>query len=66
MNYKIIVEEVINKGVWVEANSAEEAMDKVEQMYKSGEFVLDGDAMVSYKQMCVELPEEEQTEWTTF
>ena len=66
MNYKIIVEEVINKGVWVEANSAEEAMDKVEQMYKSGEFVLDGDAMVNYKQMCVELPEEEQTEWTTF
>ena len=66
MSYKIIVEEVISKGVWVEANSAEEAMDKVEQMYKSGEFVLDGDATVSYKQMCVELPEEEQTEWTKF
>lgn len=66
MNYKIIVEEVISKNVFVEACSAEEAMDKVAQMYRAGEIVLDGDAAVSYRQMCVECPEDEQTEWTTF
>jgi len=66
MDYKIVIEEVINKAFWVEANSAEEAMDIAAKKYRDGEFVLDGDATVSYKQMCVDIPEDEQTEWTKF
>ena len=65
-DYKIIIEEVINKAFVVEANSAEEAMEIAERKYKDGEFVLDGDASVSYKQMCIDSPEDERTEWTTF
>lgn len=66
MAYKIIIEEVINKAFWVEASSAEEAMQIAEDKYRAGEFVLDGDASVSYRQMCVDLPKDEQTEWTEF
>lgn len=65
-DYKIVIEEVINKAFWIEASSAEEAMEIAERKYKEGEFVLDGDSAVSYKQMCIDHPEDEQTEWTTF
>ena len=66
MDYMIVIEEVINKAFWVEASSAEEAMEKAAQKYRDGEFILDGDATTSYKQMCVGIPEDEQTEWTMF
>lgn len=66
MAYKIIIEEVINKAFWVEASSAEEAMQIAEDKYRDGEFILDGDASVSYRQMCVDLPEDGRTEWTEF
>ena len=65
-SYKIIVEEVISKAVTIEATSAEEAMESVERMYRNSELVLDGDATVTHKQMCIESPEDEQTEWTSF
>ena len=65
-DYKIVIEEVVNKAFWVEASSAEEAMEIAVQKYHSGEFVLDGDATVTYKQMCVDHPDDELTEWTRF
>lgn len=65
-DYKIVIEEAITKAFWVEASSAEEAMDIAAKKYRNGEFVLDGDAAVSHKQMCVDVPEDEQTEWTRF
>lgn len=65
-DYKIVIEEAITKAFWVEASSAEEAMEKAAQKYRNGEFVLDGDSSVSHKQMCVDIPDDEQTEWMTF
>ena len=66
MKYTIVIEEVTNKAFYVEASSAEGAMRIAQQLYYAGEFILDGDSAVSYKQMRVERPEKEQTEWTEF
>ena len=66
MNYTITVEETISKTITVEATTAEEAMDKVQRMYTSGELVLDGDSHVTCRQMQISEPDDETTEWTEF
>lgn len=46
MRYKIEIRELLSRVVEIEAPSAEEAIDKVREMYMTEEIVLDGDNWV--------------------
>lgn len=43
MKYNIIIQEILQKIIEVEANTESEALDKVENMYYKSEVVLTGD-----------------------
>ena len=45
-NYKIEIQELLSRIIEIEARSVEEAIDKVREMYRAEEFVLDGDDWV--------------------
>ncbi len=45
-NYKIEIQELLSRIIEIEAPSAEEAIDKVREMYRAEEIVLDGDDCV--------------------
>ena len=66
MNYRVAIEEVCCKEFNVEADTAEEAMDLAIRMYKYGDVVVDGDATVTRRQLCVAEPGDEMTEWVSF
>ena len=65
MKYTITIEETVNKGFEIEANSAEEAYEIAEQKYKSGEFVLDP-GECQFGQIAITAPGNEATEWKEF
>lgn len=44
--YKIEVQELLSRVVEIQASSAEEAIDKVREMYRAEEIVLNGDDCV--------------------
>lgn len=44
--YKIEIQEPLSRIIEIKASSAEEAIDKVREMYKNEEIVLDGDDCV--------------------
>ena len=64
MKIKVIIEEHISKEMEIEAANMEEAMEKAEEMYYSGEFVID-DAIPNCRLMMAD-DGEVQTEWTEF
>ena len=45
--YKIEIQELLSRIIEIEAPSAEEAIDKVKEMYRTEEIVLDSDDYVS-------------------
>ena len=46
-NYKIEIQEVLSRVIEIEAPSAEEVIDKVKEMYRAEEIVLDSDDYVA-------------------
>jgi len=65
MKYTITIEETVAKDFEVEADSAEEAYEIVEQKYGSGEFALDP-GECQFKQIAITAPNDEATEWKEF
>ena len=65
MKYTITIEETCAKDFKVEANSAEEAYEMVEQKYKTGEFVLDP-GECQFRQIAITKPSSEATGWREF
>ncbi len=63
--FVIAIEEMICQDFEVVAETAEEAMEVAEKLYKSGAFVLDN-AELCAKQMAVVAPNEDATEWCEF
>ena len=45
--YKLEIQELLSRIIEIEAPSAEEAIDKVKEMYRTEEIVLDSDDYVS-------------------
>lgn len=65
--YTIYIEEKLCKGTDVEADSMEEAMEKVKAMYQNSEIVLTSDDMgTDAEMMGVSEDGTESTEWDTF
>lgn len=61
------IEETIVKGFVVEAIDMAEAMEIAEEKYFDGDFVLDGDADVAFRQMRASTEDfKETTEWIEF
>ena len=48
-NYEISVKEVLERVITIEANSLEEALDKVQEMYDNEEIVLDSGDFQKYE-----------------
>ena len=65
MKYTITIEETVTKDFEIEANSANEAYETVEQRYKNGEFVLDP-GEYQFRQIAITKPDDECTEWREF
>lgn len=64
MKIKVIIEEHISKEMEIEAADIEEAMEKAEELYYNGEFVIE-DTIPSYRLMMAD-DGEVMTEWTEF
>ena len=54
MTYNITVEEMLSRTIAIEADSAEEAEDKVRDSYRSGELVLGADDFSGYARMSID------------
>lgn len=63
--FTIAIEEMICQEFEVAAETADEAMEVAEKLYKSGTFVLDN-AELCAKQMAIVSPDEDVTEWCEF
>jgi len=64
MKIKVIIEEHISKEMEIEAADLEEAMEKAEELYYNGDFVIE-DSIPSCRLMMAD-DGEVQTEWTEF
>ena len=65
MKYTITIEEAVAKDFEIEASSADEAYERAERKYKSGEFVLDP-GECQFRQITITKPSKECTEWREF
>ncbi len=63
--YKITIEEIVVDEFEVFADSSEDAMRIAEEKYANGDFVL-SPGEVQYKQMAINEPEDEATEFVGF
>ena len=63
--FVIAIEEMICQEFDVVAETAEEAMETAEKLYKAGTFVLVNVAVCA-KQMAIVSPDEDVTEWCEF
>ncbi len=63
--FTIAIDEMICQEFEVAAETADEAMEVAEKLYKSGTFVLDN-AELCAKQMAIVSPDEDVTEWCEF
>lgn len=63
--YVIAIEEVVVQNFEIEADSQEEALNKLETGYKNGIYVLEPREVQS-KKMSIVKPEQNATEWIEF
>nr|WP_304037444.1 DpnD/PcfM family protein [Ruminococcus bromii] len=63
--YVIVIEEVVVQNFEIEADSQEEALNKLETGYKNGIYVLEPGEVQS-KKMSIVKPEQNATEWIEF
>lgn len=63
--YVIAIEEVVVQNFEIEADSQEEALNKLETGYKNGIYVLEHGEVQS-KKMSIVKPEQNATEWIEF
>ena len=54
ITYKIEIQELLSRIIEIEAPSAEETIDKMKEMYKTEDIVLDGDDYVEIEIIVVE------------
>ena len=63
--FTITIEEIISERFYIEAETAEEAMEIAKQKYQDGDFVLEPGNLIA-KQMGVASPEGIMSEWVEF
>lgn len=65
MKFKVAIEETVVGEFEVEADNFAEALEKAEENYKKGKFVLEP-GEVQFRQMAIVEPSNEKTEWREF